>query len=309
MFLVPFFFREISRSFAATIIRRLKRRSLLTHASCMQPLPTVPFLGLKLARASTGEFIDWIVGEARERDAARRIAYLNAAHVNLAFESGEAAELFKIMDCLYADGQAVVWASRRLGRPVPERINAGDFTEAFFRRCAESGLRIGLVGGRQGEAQDFARRFADRVQGLNFVFAHHGYFSPDEAGAVFEALDRADPDLVMLGMGAPRQERIAATWSERGKPRVWWCVGALFEYGPGRRRRAPVWMRRAGLEWLFRLTLEPGRLWRRYLIGNPKFVYRIWRARPIPWIQDTGEPQSTPPAESSNPEKRPEPKS
>lgn len=292
------------------------------------PAPqTVAFLGLRLAAVTTAEFIDFVIEAAKNRTRSTSatgstanpatpttIGYLNAANVNLVYESAEAAEAFARLDILYADGMAVVWAARRLGAPVPERINAGDFSEEFFRACAANDVSVGLLGGYPGDAERFADRLRDRIDGLKITFIHDGFFSADNADRASQAdatshetaqtvasdLEAADPDIVLIGMGAPRQERLALEWSaraqdlgqRRGQPRVWWCVGALFEYDSGRRRRAPRWVRRIGMEWLVRLALEPARLWRRYLIGNPKFIWRAMRGRAsglLPRVQDKGE--------------------
>jgi N-acetylglucosaminyldiphosphoundecaprenol N-acetyl-beta-D-mannosaminyltransferase len=98
---------------------------------------------------------------------------------------------------------------------------------------------------------------------------------------VVAEINAARPDLLIIGMGVPRQERwLWAHWEQLEVP-VAWCVGATFDYYAAEFPRAPVWMRRAGLEWLFRLALEPRRLWRRYLIGNPRFVWRVLRRRGV----------------------------
>ncbi len=283
---------------------------------------TVSFLGLRLAAVTTAEFIALVIDAAKRRTKSTSattsatsptpttIGYLNAANVNLVYESAEAAEALSRLDVLYADGMAVVWAARRLGSPVPERVNAGDFSEDFFRACAANDVSVGLLGGYPGDAKHFAHHLRDRIDGLNISFVHDGFFSADNADrasktdatgvetaeTVASDLESADPDVVLIGMGAPRQERLALEWSargqKRGQPRVWWCVGALFEYDSGRRRRAPRWVRRIGMEWLVRLALEPARLWRRYLIGNPKFIWRATRGRPSGFLsrmQDKGE--------------------
>lgn len=252
----------------------------------MSLFSTQPFLGFRLAAISTDTFLQMLLQVMRERSAPFVVSYLNAATVNLAFASPVQARRLAQVNCLYADGQAVVWASRWLGRPIVERINAGDFTPAVIQAMARDGLKLALIGGRPaaagqpGEAERAAQRFQSWAPGLSICLIHHGFFAPEEAPAVSQAIERADPDLVLLGMGSPRQEACALEWSRAGAARAWWCVGALFEYYAGTRARAPQWMRRAGLEWLFRLSLEPKRLWRRYLIGNPLFLWRIWRGWP-----------------------------
>lgn len=245
-------------------------------------IPTRDVLGLPLAALTTRDVQNYLLEQARLRRRPARVGYLNADQVNRAFSEPGFAGVMGGLDVLYADGQAVVWTARWLGRPVPERVNAGDFAREFIAAAADAGLRLALLGGRSDETQRCADCFCAWAPDLKIVFMHHGFFSPgNETEQVRGALEAADPDLVMVGMGAPRQERLVLDWSRRGRPRVWWCVGALFEYYAGRRRRAPVWMRRFGLEWLFRLALEPRRLWRRYLFGNPLFLLHVARGRPV----------------------------
>jgi N-acetylglucosaminyldiphosphoundecaprenol N-acetyl-beta-D-mannosaminyltransferase len=252
-------------------------------------LPTARLLGFDLLATRTGDFLDSVLEAAAARERPLTIGYLNAAQVNLAFDDPEQARRLAALDWLYADGQAVVWASRWAGGReddarkggLPERINAGDFTRELMKGLARRDLSVALVGGRPGEAELAAERFRRWAPGLEIAFWHHGFFSEAEAPAVRERLETADPDLVLLGMGAPRQERWALAWAAGpGRPRAWWCVGALLEYYAGTRWRAPGWMRRAGLEWAVRLVLEPRRLWRRYVIGNPRFAWRVLRGRP-----------------------------
>ncbi len=257
----------------------------------LTPLPMQPFLGLQLTRLRTSEFAIRLLARAQARQAPFTVGYLNAAQVNLAFADPAHARALADLSCLYADGQSIVWTSRRFGEGLPERINAGDFLREFLESAAREGLRLAIVGGRpdpaggNGPASEVARAaavFQDWAPALTLAYLHHGYLDDAAAARVGAELDAADPDLVLVAMGAPRQERRALEWAAQGRPRVWWCVGALLEYYSGSRRRAPVWMRRAGLEWLFRLAQEPLRLGGRYLVGNPLFLWRVWRRRHIP---------------------------
>ena len=216
--------------------------------------PTIPFLGLNLIQLSVDEYLNALIARAcNPGPAPLRIGYINAHHANLAFDSPRAAELFASLDWLYADGMAIVWAARWLGWTLPERINAGDFTLEFFRRAAERNLDVALVGGHPGDAEAFGNAFRSRLANehglaIDISYIRDGFFEgPEEMETSRAQLEAADPDIVLVAMGAPRQERLALEWSAQGRPRVWWCVGALFEYEGGRRRRAPVWMRRAGI--------------------------------------------------------------
>jgi N-acetylglucosaminyldiphosphoundecaprenol N-acetyl-beta-D-mannosaminyltransferase len=239
---------------------------------------TQPILGVDVAAVTVDGFIDLMIEAARERRR-WRVGYVNAANYNLAARDSRYAEALRSFDLVYADGQAVVWAARYLGRPIPERVNAGDFFVRFCRRCARAGISLYLLGSRPGVAERAAECFRSNAPGLRILGFQHGHFDPAQSGPVVEAINAADPDILVIGMGSPRQELWAAENFERLHVGVAWTVGALFEYFGGERRRAPLWMRKAGLEWLFRLALEPRRLWRRYLVGNWQFLWKVWKER------------------------------
>jgi N-acetylglucosaminyldiphosphoundecaprenol N-acetyl-beta-D-mannosaminyltransferase len=207
------------------------------------------------------------------------VTYLNAHCSNLAARDAEYRAAVNRFGLVYADGQGVVWASRALGAPVPERVNAGDFIPDFCRLCASEGIRLFLLGSYQGVPERAAQTWSKAAPGLAVAGTRHGFFTPEEEESVAAAINAARPDILIVGMSAPRQELWTLRWAQRLHVPVIWCVGALFEYFSDTRPRAPVWMRRASLEWLFRLALEPRRLWRRYLVGNARFVWRVLRAR------------------------------
>jgi N-acetylglucosaminyldiphosphoundecaprenol N-acetyl-beta-D-mannosaminyltransferase len=207
------------------------------------------------------------------------VTYVNAACVDRYFGDAAYARLIDEADLVYADGQAIVWASRFLGQALPERVNAGDFFEEFCRRCATLGIRLFFLGSKPGIAQAAAARLKGVIPELQVVGTHHGFLGEEESAAVVAAIKEARPHVLVAGMGVPLQEKWVARHREALKVPVCWCVGALFEYLSGQRARAPMWMRKAGLEWLFRLMLEPGRMWRRYLIGNIVFLWRVLRYR------------------------------
>jgi len=244
------------------------------------PIPQhVPFLECRLCPVTTRQFIETVVERASSSvpctpHSAFHISYLNAHCSNLAARDADYRRIVNTADLVYADGQAVVWAARRLGTPVPERVNAGDFIIEFCQACAAKNLSLYLLGGSEGVAERAGGAWCNAAPGLRIAGTHHGFFGA-AAPAVADAIREAHADIVLVGMGAPRQELWMEQWGEASGARVVWCVGALFEYYAGVRARAPRWMRRIGFEWAFRLALEPRRLWRRYIIGNITFVRRV----------------------------------
>lgn len=245
--------------------------------------PRKEFLGLNLLALTTEQFIDWILAfqqRAGQRPEPGFVTYLNAACVNLAASDFSYAEILNKADGVYADGKAIVWASQWLGEPLPERVNAADFIIPFCRAARDQGKRIYLLGAPPNVAQAAARRFCEEAPGLQVLGSESGYFAGDEE-SVIERIASAAPDILLLGMGVPLQEKWA--WQNRHRLNcgVIWCVGAMFEFYGNYRPRAPQWMCRAGLEWLFRLIIEPRRMWKRYLLGNVQFLWRVLRRKRI----------------------------
>lgn len=210
--------------------------------------------------------------------------YLNAHTVNLLHKDSRYADALRRADILYADGMSVVWASRWISPPgLPERVSAADFFPSFCRECARRELHPFLLGSRPGVARRCAERMRARISGLEFAGTSDGFWGRggehESEARVIEAIKQAQPDLLLIGLGSPQQELWAVSRAaDLGVP-VLWCVGALFEYFSGSRRRAPRWVRQSGFEWAFRLALEPRRLGHRYLAGNFEFCMRAWRQR------------------------------
>lgn len=205
----------------------------------------------------------------------------NAHLVNLAEHDERFAAAMQSADLAVPDGISVVLASRLLGVPVPERVTGGDLMEAMCAEAARCGLHVFLLGGPPGAATLAACNLEQRYPGLNICGTccpPLGFEKdPLELERMRAAISRESPDLLFVAFGAPKQE----IWMSENQPLLsvgaMVAVGAAFERQAGLRRRAPRWMQRAGLEWFFRLMIEPRRLWRRYLIGNCSFALLVLR--------------------------------
>lgn len=197
-------------------------------------------------------------------------AFLNAHAVNLCAADPGVRAAFASADLVLRDGIGMKILLRMLGRAPGANANGTDLIPAFALRPS---VRVALYGAVPGVAE--AAAAALRARGGHVVAARHG-FHPAER--YVEWLREDAPDIVILGMGAPRQERLALRLrAAADRPVGILCGGAVLDFLAGRVRRAPRWMRRLGLEWLHRLALEPRRLGRRYLIGNPLFLARAAR--------------------------------
>jgi N-acetylglucosaminyldiphosphoundecaprenol N-acetyl-beta-D-mannosaminyltransferase len=176
------------------------------------------------------------------------------------------------------DGMPLVWLSRLMGFRHVERVYGPDLMLAVCKRSATQGYRQFFYGGAPGVAEKLAARLQSRFPGLQMAGVYSPPFrplSPEEDKAVVEHINAAKPDIFWVGMSTPKQERWMAEHVGRLSAPVLIGVGAAFDFHAGLKRQAPRWMQRSSLEWLFRLLTEPRRLWRRYLINNPWFIWLV----------------------------------
>jgi N-acetylglucosaminyldiphosphoundecaprenol N-acetyl-beta-D-mannosaminyltransferase len=189
------------------------------------------------------------------------------------------------------DGMPMVWAGRRAGIPGGTRVYGPDLMLAVLQRAAQRGWRSYFYGGGAGVADRLAARLRERIPGLQVVGTWTPPFRPltqEEDDAVVADINARRPDIVWVGLSTPKQERWMAQHEGRLHAPVLIGVGAAFDLHAGLLRQAPRWMQDAGLEWAFRLGVEPRRLWRRYLTNNPRFVLRILRRPPRPVVPTDG---------------------
>lgn len=173
------------------------------------------------------------------------------------------------------DGAGVVWAARFLGTPVPERVTGVDLVEALAARAAKKGWRLFFYGAAPGVAEKARDRLLSRYPGLKISGTAHGYLPPREEEDLLARLKALRPDILLVALGAPKQERwIARHLEELGIP-VAIGVGGALDVLAGEARRAPLWMQRKGMEWLYRLLKDPKRVKR--MMALPKFIWGVWR--------------------------------
>jgi N-acetylglucosaminyldiphosphoundecaprenol N-acetyl-beta-D-mannosaminyltransferase len=176
------------------------------------------------------------------------------------------------------DGMPLVWISWLRGHRQVERVYGPDLMLACCRASVSKGYRHFFYGGGPGVPERLAARLQVRFPGLNVVGTWSPPFrelSATEEEAMIDRMAAAQPDIVWVGLSTPKQERWMARSLGRVPAAVLIGVGAAFDVHAGLKKQAPQWMRRTGLEWLFRLATEPRRLWRRYLINNPWFLWRL----------------------------------
>jgi len=201
---------------------------------------------------------------------AATVCYVNAHVLDVSTRDPGLVHFLRTADLCYCDGRGVVLGARLLGHHLPGRLTGADWIHDLAARSIDEGWRLAWVGGEPGVTADAARQLEARHSGLDIVHTDHGFrLAPDLA-----VLNSARPDIVLVGMGTPLQERWVRWYRAGIEAPVVWCVGATADFVSGRLRRGPDWLSRDH-EWMARLVVEPRRLWRRYLVGNPRFLLRV----------------------------------
>ena len=213
------------------------------------------------------------------------IATPNVDHLRCASQDARLAELIGSASICVADGAPVVWASRLAGRSLPARVTGADLLWSLSAAAAEDGRAIYLLGGEPGVPEGAAEALKAAYPQLKVVGTCSPAFGfendPDALRRCENDVVAAAPDLVFVGLGFPKQERIISEFS-RSLPATWLLgCGAALPFAAGELQRAPGWLGRLGLEWLFRLVHEPRRLFRRYVLEDAPFAVRLlaWALR------------------------------
>ena len=242
-------------------------------------LQKVNILDVQVACLSMQGLLDQVQNWIESGSGAHTILYANAHCLNVACQDVDYQHILNQADLVLADGVSMVWGSRALGGCRLEKLTAVVWLHNFCQRFANSDWRIYILAGRPGVAEQACLNLAYQYPGLNFVGCSDGFFSQKCLADVVQEIAELAPQVVFVGMGTPLQEKwLAAHRADIPAP-VCWASGALFDYVAGLEHRAPDWVDVLGLEWFWRLLEDPGGKWRRYLIGNPLFVYRVLRQK------------------------------
>ena len=218
------------------------------------------------------------------------VGVVNAAKIVAMQASAGLRSAVLAADLVIPDGMAVVWASRALGEALPERVTGIDLFENLLEVAARRGLSVYFLGATDAVLDDLIAEVGRRHPGLRVAGRRNGYFGDAEAAAVAREISAARPAFLVVGISTPQKETFLAEWAPRMDVGVCHGVGGAFDVLAGKVSRAPAWMQRIGLEWLYRVIQEPRRMWKRYLVTNTRFASMLMRewlrrrpgARPTP---------------------------
>ncbi len=203
---------------------------------------------------------------------------INANKVVLIQQDRQLKESLDEADIISADGQAVVWASRLFGSPLKERVPGIDLMEEIVRHAAEQGYKIFLFGAKEENVSKVAEIYS-RKYGPDLVAGYrNGYYKPEEEAEIARQINESGAQILFVAIPSPQKE-IFLKNNKHLMPQVYLMmgVGGSFDVVAGQVKRSPRWMQDNGLEWLYRLIQEPRKMWRRYLIGNIRYIMITWR--------------------------------
>ena len=211
---------------------------------------------------------------------------INAAKIVAMRDDEELRQIVSRCELVSADGQSIVWASRLLGDPLPDRVAGIDLMQELLALAERRGFRVFILGAKPDVLERAVRRIKERHPQLNCVGARDGYFSEGQSAQVAEEVRAARPDILFVAMSSPKKEYWLGRYGRTAGVPFVMGVGGSIDVIAGVTDRAPMLMQRLGLEWVYRLFQEPGRLWRRYLLTNTRFlgiVVSAFIARPFAW--------------------------
>ncbi|WP_274630067.1 WecB/TagA/CpsF family glycosyltransferase [Arvimicrobium flavum] len=245
--------------------------------STATPVSYRDIVGVRVAALHWSAAIELMQSRIADRHHTK-VAFLNAHVANCAAADREFKQALRDFLVL-PDGVGVDIASKLLhGEPLPANLNGTDFVPALLSQT-QTPLTVGLIGGRRANLDGAVAALRRNIPQHHYRAVADGFFSETETAAICADLAAERPDILLVAMGVPKQEKWIAQHLDQRHATLPLAVGALFDFFAGAVPRAPGWVRRLRCEWLFRLWIEPGRLWRRYLIGNPQFLWRVLKQK------------------------------
>jgi len=241
-------------------------------------IKTVRILGTRFAQINmedTLRAIEKFITNGRKS----QVCITNAYSLVLMQKDTEFKDITNSASLVVADGEPLTWISKLYGEPIPERVAGPDLVYEFSRRSAKKRYKLFFLGSNSSTLKKMVENLKKIFPSLQIVGAYSPpfkkQFSERENEGMVALINKVKPDVLFVGLGAPKQERWIWEHKDELQVPVSIGVGAAFDFVAGTVKRAPEWMQKCGLEWLFRLYQEPRRLWKRYLIGNTIFIWLV----------------------------------
>ena len=233
----------------------------------------ISILDINIHTTSYSDAVQTIISWAEEAQS-RMVATANVHMIMEAHDDPSFKTILNWADLVTPDGMPLVWMLRRMGFPGQDRVYGPDLMLKVLVNARDAGLPVGFYGSKPQVLEALVNKMQDQFPGLHVVYAHSPPFyaqTAEESQRVVEEINASAPKILFVALGCPKQERWIGEHRNKIKA-VMIGVGAAFDIHAGTLRQAPSWMQKFGLEWFFRLMVEPRRLWKRYLYHNPRFI-------------------------------------
>ena len=239
-------------------------------------LEKVDILGVKVNSLTMTEAVETIEGFIKNRGNAL-IATANAEMIMRATYDDELKTILNSADLVVPDGAGTVWAAGYLGYPMPERVAGYDLAQELMKAAPERGQKIYFFGSAPGVAESAKAKAEEWYPGINIVGTRNGFFKPEDEAEIIADIKNADPDILLVALGVPKQEKWLYAHKQELNVPVSIGGGGSFDVMAGVMQRAPLWMQKAKLEWLCRGLKQPSRIGR--LMALPKFVIEVMKSK------------------------------
>lgn len=227
--------------------------------------------------ATIAESVEYIFDRIKKGVFTQHVVVNVAKIVNM-YSDKSLKQSVQSCDIVNIDGMGVVWGARFLGHDVPERVAGIDLFERLIGRAEIDGYSVYLLGAKEDVLEKALERIIEQFPNLHIAGYHHGYFWDNEAEVV-DKIKRSGAQLLFVAITSPKKENFIQRWKEQLGVTFVMGVGGTFDVVAGKVNRAPLWMQKYGLEWLYRIIQEPKRMWKRYLVTNSKFAYLLLKEK------------------------------
>jgi len=253
-------------------------RYLIARTMSVNPAAPKPerfnLLGVKVDNLSISDSLAQ-VNDAVSSKTPTQFAFVNPDCLNKAFHDTEYKDTLNALPTVFADGIGIRLACKHLGIGLRDNVNGTDLFPKMCEQAVQQNQSMYFLGGAPGVTDTMIEKLKEKHPSLQIAGHQHGFFKEEDTSAVIDSINDSGADILLVAFGAPKQDLWLKQHEDALQPAVRMGVGGLFDFYSDRISRAPRWLRDIGMEWTWRLLQEPGRMWRRYLVGNPLFLWRV----------------------------------
>lgn len=239
----------------------------------------IDILGVEILNVSKTDAVDEIVRLVKSKSK-KTVMFANANSVTIALRDKRYFEILRKTESIFGDGIGINIAARINGRTFVDNVNGTDLFPQLCGACEDEGFAVYFLGGDQQSLLSMVQKLKLQYPKLVVCGYHHGYFDHwGDVNNIIADINGSRAELLLLGMGTPLQEKWIDKYHAQINTSAALCVGGLFDFYSGKVKRAPKVMRIIGMEWLYRMCQEPRRLWRRYILGIPQFIFLVMKQK------------------------------